>query len=71
MTTFVIDDAASLERYATLTGCTVAQLKYAIESVGDDEEMVREFLQDNGHILPQHPVVLPAMSDATGAPPAE
>ena len=68
MTTLTTENPDALERYATLAGCTVAQLKHAIESVGEDEEMVREFLQDNGHIPPQHPVVLPAMTAASLSP---
>jgi hypothetical protein len=68
MTVLAIDDIEFMTRYAELAGCTVAQLKHAIESVGDDEEMVREFLQDNGLIVPQHPVFLPAITEATVSP---
>ncbi len=60
MSTFSLTDAESCERYAALAGCTLAQLKHAIECVGDEEHRVRDFLEQNGLIREQHPVVLGA-----------
>jgi hypothetical protein len=50
MSTLFHDDVDGLEAFARSNGCTLAQVKNAVETIGEDGEEVRKYLIRRGQI---------------------